>query len=808
MLKLTGILRFLFDLALYGLLVVLLAAAGIVVYLIQGLPDTAQIEDVRLQVPLRIYTDDGRLLGEFGSERRDPVALEALPELYLKAVLAAEDDRFFRHPGVDLKGLARAAVNALATRRITQGGSTITMQLARNLFLTPEKTLKRKLTEIVLALKIEKEFSKERIMELYLNKIFFGNRAYGITAAAQVYYGKPPTALNLAQMAMLAGIPQLPSANNPVRNPGRAVRRRNYVLNRMLALGYITPQQHRTALAFADNAGLHRSTAEAEGAYVAEMARIEMLRRYGERALREGFTVHTTVRELHQQASVHALQQNLLDYSLRHGYRGPERRVPLPPEGGPAEWQRLLSTEPAYGGLYPALVLAVGERSAEVYLAGIGRITLPWQAMAWARPYLHQDAQGPAPASASDILAPGDLVRIRENAQGDWQLVQLPRVQGSLVALDPADGAILALAGGFDYRLSSFNRVTQAWRQPGSGFKPFIYAAALEAGSTAASLLNDAPTVYPGLGDNGGDWRPKNYSGEYFGPTRLREALVHSRNLASVKLLEAAGLKFTRQYLRRFGFDIERLSDNLSMALGSGEVTPLQLVRAYAVFANGGYLVEPYLLKSIRDRDGRVLYQASPVRACTHGKCPRPTAAAATTAVGFQVDGGESEPGVAELTVNPQIAWLINSFTRDVIQYGTGRRARALGRRDLSGKTGTTNDQRDAWFSGYNHELAAVSWTGFDDFTPLGRRETGAYAALPAWIGFMQKALRDSPESTLPRPPGLVNVDIDPASGRPGNDNNSETISEVFRVQYAPPPATAPRATNPGSADDIRKQLF
>lgn len=807
--KATSMLRLLFDLALYFLLGGLLLAAGIAAYLVPNIPDTAHIEDVRLQVPLRVYTDDGQLLGEFGSERRDPVDLEALPELYLKAVLAAEDDRFFRHPGVDLKGLARAAANALTTGRITQGGSTITMQLARNLFLTPEKTLKRKFMEIVLALKIEKEFNKLRIMELYVNKIFFGNRAYGITAAAQVYYGKAPTELNIAQMAMLAGIPQLPSLNNPVRNPLQAVKRRDYVLDRMLTLGYITPKQHHEAITFDDNAGLHRGTGEVSGAYVAEMVRLEMLKRYGKRALSEGFSVYTTVRELHQQAAVQALQQNLLDYSLRHGYRGPERRISLSPESGADEWEKLLAAEPVYGGLYPALVLAVSQQSAEVYLSGIGKLTLPWQALAWARPHVSQDRQGPQPIVADEVLTPGDLVRIRENAQGGWQLAQLPAAQGCLLALNPVDGAILALTGGFDYRLSSFNRATQAWRQPGSGFKPFIYAAALEAGSTAASLLNDAPTVYPGLGSNGGDWRPKNYSGKYYGPTRMREALVYSRNLASVKLLEATGVKFTRQYLRRFGFDIERLSDNLSMALGSGEVTPLQLARAYAVFANGGYLIKPYIIRKIENRDGRILYHAQPKPACTQGKCPVPPATASTAAVGFHIEDDRHESSMAPLTITPQIAWLISSFTRDAILHGTGRRARVLGRGDLSGKTGTTNDQRDAWFSGYNYELVAISWTGFDDFSPLGRLETGANAALPAWIAFMEKALRDVPESVMSRPPGLINVDIEPGSGRPvTDDTHGAIISEVFRSQFAPQPVLEPLTTPPGGTDDIRKQLF
>ncbi len=802
--EVTRILRFLLDLTLYalfgGALLVLVAA----LYLLPSLPDARRIEDVRLQEPLRIYSADQRLIGEFGKERRQPTGLEKLPDLYIKAVLAAEDDRFFRHPGVDLKGLLRATLNALTTGRITQGGSTITMQLARNLFLSPEKTLRRKFAEIILALKIEREFSKNRIMELYVNKIYFGNRAYGINAAAEIYYGRHPTELNLAQMAMLAGIPQLPSVNNPVHNIQRAERRRKYVLNRMLTLEYIDQQQYQDAIAFKDTAGLHGREPVVEASYVAEMVRREMLQLYPDDTLINGYRVYTTVRDLHQEASHQALQKNLLDYTVRHGYRGPEQHHLLAPGSGPEQWEQLLAAEQVYGGLYPALVLQVHRHSADIYLSGIGRITLPWKALAWARPYISQNRQGPPPQSAPDILSTGDLIRIREDLQGGWQLMQLPRVQGCLVALDPADGAILALAGGFDFRLSHFNRVTQAQRQPGSGFKPFLFSAALEFGYTAATLLNDAPEVYPGLGKNGSDWRPRNYSGKHYGPTRLREALVHSRNLAAVKLLEGVGLPSTRSYMRRFGFDPDRLPDNLSMALGSGEVTPLQLARAYAVFANGGYLVTPYLLARVEDRNGKVLYTASPTRACTQGKCP----SAATGATIGSSPAGKQPSGMAPHSISAQNAWLINSFTRDVIQRGTGRRARSLGRRDLSGKTGTTNDQRDAWFSGYNHQLIAVSWTGFDDSRPLGHRETGARAALPAWIVFMEKTLHNTPESTQPRPSGLINAYIDPDTGRPSSSSSgTEIVSEVFRTRYAPV-ETDTGSPGSGHTDDINKQLF
>jgi len=781
-----------------------LALAGAYVWLSPQLPDTESLRDVQLQVPLRIYSREGKLIAEYGEKRRTPVAFDEAPPRVVQAFLAAEDDRFFEHPGVDYQGLIRAAVHLLRTGEKGQGGSTITMQVARNFFLSAEKTYVRKLSEIFLALKIERELTKEQILELYLNKIYLGNRAYGVRAAAQVYYGKTLDELTLPEVAMIAGLPKAPSRYNPLADPTRALARRNYVLGRMHELGFITTDEYLAAMDAPVTARYHGQPVEVEAPYVAEMVRARMVERFGPDAYTAGYRVVTTVDATLQQAANQALREGLLAYDRRHGYRGPERQVGATElEDGEAR-ARLLEDTPVVGGLLPALVLEVQEQEARVEIRGVGQAILGWEALKWARPYIDENRRGPEPKQAADVLAPGDVVRVRPGGEdGTWELTQVPEVAGALVSLSPRDGAIRALVGGFDYYQSKFNRATQAHRQPGSSFKPFIYSAALENGFTPASLINDAPVVFedPSLEAT---WRPENYSGRFYGPTRLREALVHSRNLVSIRLLRAIGIDAAVEHAARFGFDPGALPRNLSLALGSGSLTPLELARGYAVFANGGYRVEPYFIARIEDDAGKVLHRANPAIACPDCE-PSPGAAQpAPAAAGLQpVD--TAQPGEPDADLQPadgaavaeapryaprvipaQNAYLMQSMMRDVIRRGTGRRALQLGRSDLAGKTGTTNDQRDAWFSGFNLELVTTAWVGFDKLKPLGARETGGRAALPVWMEFMAAALEGIPERTMEQPAGMVTVRIDAATGLLAGADSREAVFETFRSDRVP----------------------
>ncbi len=802
----------------------LLLTVGAYFYIAPNLPSIETLKDIRLQVPLRVYSRDMKLIAEFGEKKRTPIRFYETPDLMIQAILAAEDDRFFQHPGVDYHGILRAAYNLIRTGEKTQGGSTITMQVARNFFLSREKTYLRKLSEIFLALKIEQELSKEEILELYLNKIYLGNRAYGIAAAAQTYYGVPPRELTLAQMAMIAGLPKAPSRYNPLANPERALQRRDYVLRRMLKLGYIDTAQYRQARNEPDNARLHGLNIELEAAYVAEMVRKHMLEQYGELAYTAGFKVITTIDSRLQAAADRALRQALLAYDRRHGYRGAEDHVDLTTLGKTRPLAGLFDDRPAFAGLLPALVLSVGERDATVILPDERIVVIDWEGLSWARPYIDDNHLGPPPAGAWEILQAGDMVRVQRGGDGRWRLAQLPEVEGALVALRPGDGAIVALSGGFDFLRSKFNRVTQARRQPGSSFKPFIYSAALEKGFTAASIINDAPVVFedPALESA---WRPENYSGRFFGPTRLREALVKSRNLVSIRLLRAIGIDYTLDYVSRFGFPVSRLPRNLSLALGSGAVTPLQLAQGYTVFANGGFRVKPYFIERILGPNDELVMAAAPAIACQDcvpeaGTAKnRPTRAAARE-TGDGTDGqagGDAAPPLAEQVITPENAYLMTSMMRDVIRRGTGRRARSLGRKDIAGKTGTTNDQRDAWFAGFNPDLVAVSWVGFDKTRSLGNRETGGRAALPMWIAFMKTALKDIPQRPLQRPPGLITVRIDPATGLRASAHQRRTLFETFRTHLVPEryaEAPSPQVNQPkaeGTAPvvtEIPEQLF
>jgi penicillin-binding protein 1A len=829
---------------------VVLALAGVITlaalaaWIVPGLPDIETLRDVQMQVPLRIYTRDGALIGEFGEKRREPVKMRDIPPMLVQAFVAAEDDRFFHHPGVDWQGILRAAVNLALTGEKTQGGSTITMQVARNFFLSREKSYLRKLNEIFLALKIEQELGKDEILELYLNKIYLGQRAYGVGAAAQVYYGLDVDELDLAQMAMIAGLPKAPSTTNPVSNLQRALQRREYVLRRMLELGYIDDAAYQSASTAPSTASLHAADIEVEAPYVAEAVRREIIDRYGEPAYEAGYRVFTTIGARYQAAANAALRTALLDYDERHGFRGPERHFELDPAAGPEQWSALLTGFETIAGLRPALVVRIAEQSATVFMDGDGTVEIPWEGLSWARRHVSENQLGPAPKVTSEIVRAGDVVRVRAGAEGGWRLAQLPAVEGAFVSMRPDDGAVLALVGGFDFARSKFNRAMQAQRLPGSSFKPFIYSAALENGFTAASMVNDAPVVFDDAGIED-TWRPENYTGRYYGPTRLREALIHSRNLVSIRLLHAIGVEPVLEHLARFGFEPESLPHSLSLALGTGAMSPFRLATAYCVFANGGYRVEPYLVDRIEALDGTVLYQARPATVCRECEQtlaaaeplpppdpPAPEQAAAAsaqthaapadaTSARTQADTDPAAaapapigPGglpIAPRTVDAENIWIVNSMTRDVIRFGTGRRALVLNRSDLSGKTGTTNDQRDAWFAGYNPAIAAVAWVGFDKFEPLGNQETGSRAALPMWIDFMRVALEGEPEQILPRPPGLVNVRIDPATGALAGAGSPNAVFEVFRAGTAPT-AVAPDGTalplNTAETGDSTEQLF
>ena len=768
-----------------GLLLATAVTAALAVYFVvmPRLPSIDSLKEVQFQVPLRVYSRDQKLLAEFGEKRRAPLAYDEIPPRMIQAVLAAEDDRFFEHPGVDYRGLLRAMVYLLRTGEKGQGGSTITMQVARNFFLSREKTYLRKLNEILLALKIERALSKEEIITLYLNKIYFGHRAYGVAAAAQVYYGLPVDQLSAPQIAMIAGLPKAPSAYNPIINPARALSRRGYVLGRMRELGFLDEEEYQAAMATPDDARLHGLSREVEAPYVAEMVRSEMVARYGDAAYSEGYRAYTTIDAQMQAAANVAQRRALLAYDTRHGYRGPLAQVPLAEDAGEAEWQAVLQGRKAVNGLLPALVLAVDERFATVYEPHRGALRLDWKGLSWASPALSGGHTGPAPKTAAEILARGDVVFIDEETPGLWRLAQVPEVEGALVSVSPADGAIRALVGGFDFQASKFNRITQAERQPGSNFKPFIYSAALADGFTPASLINDAPVVFEDEGLEA-TWRPENYSGRVFGPTRLREALVNSRNLVSIRLLRAIGISFALDYVSRFGFDPRRLPHDLSLALGSAAVTPLEIARGYAVFANNGYRIDPYVLQRIEQGEDDILFQAAPATVC-------PGCEAGEVQEEFVGPPRREEMlpvNVAPRVITPQNVFLMRSMMRDVIQRGTGRRARVLKRRDIAGKTGTTNDQHDAWFTGFTSDLVATAWVGFDRPQPLGERETGGRAALPMWIDFMRVALKGLPPRPLERPPGLVTVRIDPDSGLLAPAGYPKAIFETFRADNLPEP--------------------
>jgi penicillin-binding protein 1A len=769
----------------------LLATAGAVAFALaiahysRDLPSVASLRELQLTVPLRVYSRDGKLIGEFGAERRALLRYDELPPQLIQAFLAAEDDRFFEHPGVDWQGLLRASIKLASTGEKAQGGSTITMQLARNVFLTSERTFTRKFKEILLALQIEHELSKQEILELYLNKIFLGERAYGVGAAALVYFGQPAPELSLGEMALIAGLPKAPSRDNPVANLQRAAERRDYVLRRMRTVGHISPDELKAALAEPVVVTPYRPKVEVEADYIAEMVRAEMVARYGEDAYGRGFHVVATVDSTKQAAANDALRKALLDYDRRHGWRGPEGRIAaeLMAEPDGEAFAAEFSRYAIVGDLQPAVVTDFDGNGLTLRTRS-GSLTLGKDAYEWARL---------SPEKAA--LKSGDVVRLQA-VDGGFRLAQIPRAQGALVALSPDDGAIEALIGGFDFFAGKFNRVTQARRQAGSGFKPFLYGAAMANGFTPASVLLDAPVVFddPRLEST---WRPENYGGDIKGPMRLRDALVQSRNLVSIRLLQALGLETGRAFIPRFGLPADRLPRDLTMSLGSAVFTPLEMARAYATLANGGFLVEPYFILEIRDHTGQVVERARPQRACP--ECLEPALTPEDDASGVEVPARPSpvadETDVARdwtpapLAVDPAVVWLVNDILHEVTVRGTAAKVAELKRSDLAGKTGTTNDETDAWFNGYQRHQVAVVWVGFDQPTPLGRGEVGGRAALPAWMDYMRVALKDVPQERMPRPPGLVSVRIDRETGRLAAAGDPDAIFETVPQDRIPPPA-------------------
>ncbi|HET8808407.1 MAG TPA: penicillin-binding protein 1A [Methylophaga sp.] len=804
--------RFFFRLfsVLFTLFFVGVASIAVIYFLLAPkLPDAEELRKVQLQIPLRIYSSEGLLMAQFGEKRRIPVEFESIPPQLIDAFLAAEDDRFFEHPGVDYQGLIRAAYSLAITGEKTQGGSTITMQVARNFFLSREKTYLRKLNEIILALEIEQTLSKEEILTLYLNKIYLGSRAYGVGAAAEVYYGKTLDQMTLAEMAMIAGLPKAPSASNPIANPEGALQRRNYVLSRMLDVGFINEQEYQVAIDEPVTARYHSRDIEVYAPYVAEMVRVSLIEEYGESLYTDGIKVYTTIKAAHQDAATEALQDALLAYDRRHGYRGAIDKIEFTEIPDAEKAEEMLDAFQSVDVLHPALVLATNDESAEasVYIRRIGEISLPFSAVSWAQPKLSTNSLGKKPQKISDVITKGDVIYLRQDDEQNWQLAQIPEAEGALVALSPDDGAVTALQGGFDFFHSKFNRVLQSNRQPGSGFKPFIYSAALEKGYSTASIINDAPVVFDDVGLEN-VWRPENYSGQFYGPTRLREALIHSRNLVSIRLVRDIGINYVIDYAQRFGFQPEQLPNNLSLALGSGSAAPIDMATAYAVFANGGYRVEPYFIKRIEDADGNIIRTAEPYTVCETCTTPNEYSDSIDTEHTLTSNSArEIKP--AERIITAQNAYLMNSMLRDVVRFGTGRQAMSLGRNDLAGKTGTTNDQVDAWFNGYNPELVAISWIGFDNPRSLGRFETGGRAALPMWIDFMRDALRNVPEEEFIPPSDMVTVRINPETGLLARTDNEEAIYETFRADEVP---AASRSQSYGGSssgeDDSLIELF
>lgn len=792
-------------------------------FLVPRLPDVNSLRDYHLQTPLRVMSRDGKLISEFGEQRRIPLSIDQVPQLYIDALLSAEDENFYSHYGVDPKALLRAAVRMVqAGGKIQGGGSTITMQVARNYLLTLDQTFIRKFNEILLSFQIEQELSKKQILEMYFNKMFMGHRAYGIEAASHVYYGRSISELDLPQLAMLAGLYKAPSKYNPISNPTRSKIRRDWILGRMLKLNYIQQEQFEVAIETTITARFHSLKPETSASYVAEMVRSELFDAFPiEDVYTGGYRVYTTIDSKLQDAAQLAVQTGLLAYDRRHGYRGVEKNHG--PNVNVEDAEKLLNRTPVFGPLQPAIVRRVDEESAQLLLRYGQIITINFSDMSWVRPRLSINSLGRAPDNISQILRPGDQVRVRQ-AEDDtnvWYLSQVPDAQGALIALDPKDGAMIALVGGFEYLHSKFNRATQALRQPGSNFKPIVYSAALEQDFTAATLINDAPVVFNDASLEG-SWRPENYSGKFFGPTRLRKALYKSRNLVSIRILREIGIKSAINYATRFGFKPQQLPRNLSLALGSASVPPIDVATAYASFANQGYQVKPYFIERIEDSLGKVLYQAQPNTVCPNCDYVRHTDEVdlgqsedtqttvindvAIVALDQALDQEDAQQNtelarpITHLPIAPRIMdervnYIMHTILQDVVKKGTARKAKKLNRDDLAGKTGTTNDQKDAWFSGYVDAMVATAWVGFDQPTTLGKNEFGSTAALPIWIDFMEIALKDVPQTQRQQPDDMVTIKIDEATGELARPGDASAVEEIFRAERTPKQMALPKTT-------------
>ncbi len=747
--------------AIFSLLTLIGITTGAYIYyqkLLSDLPDVAQLQEISYQTPFRVYSQDKKLIAQFGEKRREPIAINQIPKQLIQAFLAAEDDRYYDHPGVDYKSLMRASIQLLLTGKKKQGGSTITMQVTRNFLLTPEKTYERKFKEIILSLQIEKLYSKDQILEFYLNKIYMGHRSYGIVAAAKTYYGKTLEELTLAQQAMIAGLPKAPSAYNPISNPERAKMRRDYILHRMQLLAYASKEAVDHALEQPITATQHYPIIELSAPYVAEMVRREMVKKYGDKTYANGMRVYTTLGSHLQLTAIKSLRYALHKYDRRHGYRA------LP--------HQIFTTEANFqalkiiGDTYPAQIQAIENKIVHVRLQNDSTLNIPWKNFLWARYFRtnHYPRGVKRPRSLKAAFNVNDIIRVRPLDKGGWELTQIPKVQGGFTALNPMNGAIEAIAGGFDFHQSEYNRATQTKRQPGSGFKPVIYATALKEGLTLASVINDAPIVIAKGTKKDRAWRPQNYSHRYYGPTRIRAALYKSRNIVSIRLTQIVGLDKVIKTAKDFGFSDEQLPHGLSLALGSGSASPLRMANFFAIFANGGFLVEPHFIQRIEDHTGKVIFEAKPKTAC-------PMCNDQSTEI---LNSNQLLSTRAPRVLSPEITFLISSVLRDVVKRGTATRAKVLGRHDLAGKTGTTNGQRDAWFNGFHPSIVASAWVGLDSYKTLGRGETGGKTALPMWIKFMETALKDVPEAPLTPPKGIVKkyiagiTDVKTTSGLPG----------------------------------------
>jgi penicillin-binding protein 1A len=765
-----------FPFAVLAALVVvgLLLGAFLLLVALPKVPSIDALTDYQPKIPLRVYTADGALIGEFGEERRAVVRIHEVPEVMKHAILAAEDERFYQHQGVDYVGVIRAAYSNLLAGGKRQGASTITMQLARNFFLSSEKTLTRKLYEALLAYKIESELTKDQILEIYVNQIYLGQRAYGFAAASQIYFGKALKDVTAAEAAMLAGLPKAPSSFNPVVNPKRAKVRQEYVLRRMQELGYLNDQQLVAAQKQELKVRRDIDDFSVHAEFAAEMVRQLLYERYPNDVYTRGFRVYTTLTKRDQDTAYQQVRRGVLDYDRRHGYRGPEGYAELPQNAAEEGLEDVLQEFPDSDDLLAAVVLEASQKQVRAYRRGGETVTIPEAGLKFVAGAL-ADKTPP-----NRRIRRGAVIRVLKDEKGNWQVLQLPDVEAAFLALDPQSGAIRALVGGFDFHRNKYNHVTQAWRQPGSSFKPFIYSAALEKGFTPATILNDAPVVVDAALTGGQAWEPKNYDGKYEGPMRMRTALAKSKNMVSIRILQSIGPQYAQDYVRRFGFDGDKHPPYLTMALGAGSVTPWQMARAYGVFANGGYRIDPYLIERIVDDRGNLLAQAQPAKA--------------------------GDPNLRVLDVRN--AFIMDSMMQDVTRSGTAARAATLGRKDLAGKTGTTNDHVDAWFAGYQAEIVGVAWIGFDQPKKLGANETGALAALPIWMGYMGRTLKGVRESRQPVPDGVISVRIDPDTGLQAADGK---LAEYFYREFLPadePPVATVEQVGTRSPDEVRSQLY